>query len=152
MRRIGQELDVWPMSLYRYYHDKDALLDALAEAAASDIKLPPARDTWQHQLRALLQQVANLFATHPGGRCLRLTGPDLPPAAASVAEHAREILAHAGLDPTEARRCWQALVSYAQGAATHNPHNEFHYGLQLILDGIQMNIASAAARQQARVA
>jgi len=23
MRRIAQELDVWPMSLYRYFHDKE---------------------------------------------------------------------------------------------------------------------------------
>ena len=35
MRRIAQELDVWPMSLYRYFHDKQALLEALAEANAA---------------------------------------------------------------------------------------------------------------------
>src|SRR3954453_13226884 len=30
MRRLAQELDVWPMSVYRYFQDKDALLDAMA--------------------------------------------------------------------------------------------------------------------------
>src|SRR5205814_741573 len=29
MRRLAQELDVWPMSVYRYFQDKDALLDAM---------------------------------------------------------------------------------------------------------------------------
>src|SRR3954451_8011577 len=30
MRRLAQELDVWPMSVYRYFRDKDELVDAVA--------------------------------------------------------------------------------------------------------------------------
>jgi len=141
MRRIGQALDVWPMSLYRYFHDKDALLDALAETAATDIDLPSARGSWQRQLRALLQQINATFAAHPGGRRLRLTGPDLPPAAARVTEHACAILTDAGLDTAEAQKAWQALVHYTHGAALQSAEDAFEYGLQLFLDGIQAKVA-----------
>src|SRR3954447_784796 len=34
MRRLALELDVWPMSVYRYFQDKDALLDAMAADVA----------------------------------------------------------------------------------------------------------------------
>ena len=41
MRRIAQQLDVWPMSLYRHFADKEALLDALtadARALAGSVR------------------------------------------------------------------------------------------------------------------
>jgi AcrR family transcriptional regulator len=40
MRRLAQELDVWPMSVYRYFQDKDALLDAMAAGAAAGVTRP----------------------------------------------------------------------------------------------------------------
>jgi AcrR family transcriptional regulator len=152
MRRIGQELDVWPMSLYRYFHDKDALLDALAEAAAADINLPSPRGSWQRQLRALLHEVHATFANHAGGRRLRLTGRGLPPAATRLTEHACAVLRHAGLGPVEAQKAWEALVHYAQGAALQEDKDAFPYGLQLILDGIQAKVAPTPIPQEAQVA
>jgi len=152
MRRIGQELDVWPMTLYRYFHDKDALLDALAEAAAADINLPSARGSWQRQLRTLLQEINATFAAHAGGRRLRLTGTDLPPAAARVTQHACGILTDAGLAAAEAQKAWHALVHYTHGVALQNAEDAFEYGLQLILDGVQAKIARTANPRQARVA
>ncbi len=35
MRRLAQELDVWPMAVYRYFRDKDELLDAVVEQLAA---------------------------------------------------------------------------------------------------------------------
>jgi TetR/AcrR family tetracycline transcriptional repressor len=32
MRRLAQELDVWPMAVYRYFRDKDELVEALSRA------------------------------------------------------------------------------------------------------------------------
>src|SRR4051794_11070052 len=34
MRRLAQELDVWPMSVYTYFRDKDELVDAIAAEVA----------------------------------------------------------------------------------------------------------------------
>jgi AcrR family transcriptional regulator len=136
MRRIAQELDVWPMSLYRYFHDKQALLEALAEAAAEQIELPQIAADWQTQLRQLLAHARTAFATHPGGLHLRLAGPELPPSAARVAESGIEILTAAGLQPAEAKAAWQALVDYLAGSATSDTE-QFEYGLDLNLSALR---------------
>lgn len=148
MRRIAQELDVWPMSLYRYFQDKQALLDALAEAAASGITLPSATGSWRTQLQLLLRQTKTAFQQHPGGLHLRLSGPALPPAAARVTETATQILEAAGLDPVEATAAWQALVHYTAGAAILNAADQFEYGLDRFLDGLQLRITTSPTHQE----
>src|SRR3954452_22812324 len=106
MRRIAQELDVWPMSLYRHFRDKDELLDALAERAASGIKVDDG-DDWRAQVRSLLARARTAFERHPGGArlhrepALRDAGPAL--------------LARGGLSRREAARAWDVLVAYAAG-------------------------------------
>src|SRR2546425_8444125 len=51
MRRLAQELDVWPMSVYRYFQDKDELLDAVVGRAAERVSLPGEAGAWRGQLR-----------------------------------------------------------------------------------------------------
>ena len=62
MRRLAQELDVWPMSVYRYFQDKDELLDALAAGAAEAIALPGAGDSWREALGSLLRSARRALA------------------------------------------------------------------------------------------
>jgi AcrR family transcriptional regulator len=142
MRRIAQELDVWPMSLYRYFRDKQALLDALAEAAVEQIALPEPTADWQAQLRQLLEHARRAFAQHPGGGFLRLTGPALLPAAARVTKAGIEILNEAGLESDEAEIAWHVLVDYLAGSAGAD-NQQFEYGMQLLIDGLRARAASA---------
>src|SRR4051812_43397732 len=65
MRRLAQELDVWPMSLYTYFHDKDELLDAIAARAAGAVALPDEAESWRERLRALLHAVREAVAGNP---------------------------------------------------------------------------------------
>jgi AcrR family transcriptional regulator len=39
MRRLAVALDVWPMAVYRHFADKDALMAAVAEAAARRVRV-----------------------------------------------------------------------------------------------------------------
>lgn len=135
MRRIAQELDVWPMSLYRYFHDKQALLEALAEAAAERIDLPRMGAEWQTQLKQLLYRVRKVRAEHPGGTHLRLSGPGLPPAAARVTDSGTDILLGAGFEPPEAEAAWRALMDYAVGSAASSGE-QFEYGLELLVGAL----------------
>jgi AcrR family transcriptional regulator len=102
MRRIAQELDVWPMSLYRHFRDKDELLDALAERAAEGVE-------GDGDLRTLLARVRAAFERAPGGGRLHREP--------ALREAGMAALASAGLKRAEARRTWDALVAYAAGAA-----------------------------------
>src|SRR3954466_5274956 len=54
MRRLAQELDVWPMAVYRYFRDKDELVDALVDHAAGRMELPGTEGSWRERLRGPL--------------------------------------------------------------------------------------------------
>src|SRR2546425_10656382 len=71
MRRLAQELDVWPMSVYRYFQDKDELLDAVVGRAAERGSLPGEAGAWRGQLRELLHRTRDPPQTDAPG----LPGP-----------------------------------------------------------------------------
>src|SRR3954466_3374483 len=66
MRRLAQELDVWPMSVYRYFQDKDALLDAMASDLMAQLPELPASGSWRERMHDLLDEAARRLADAPG--------------------------------------------------------------------------------------
>src|SRR3954454_21322753 len=117
MRRLAQELDVWPMSVYRYFQDKDALLDAMAAQSAGTITQPDREATWQAQLKSLLHDAQRqLSASAAIGS--RLPRAFLEPEPLKLSEAGMSILDQAGFTGTEAARAWRALWSYTFGFAT----------------------------------
>jgi TetR/AcrR family transcriptional regulator, tetracycline repressor protein len=117
MRRLAQELDVWPMSIYRHFADKDALLDAMAASAAGDVSAPSPRASWRTQITRLLEEAQRSIARSSElGR--RLPRAFLSPAALGLTETAIGILTRAGFSEREAARAWRALWSYTFGFAT----------------------------------
>ena len=141
MRRLATELDVWPMSLYRYFHDKDELLAALADAAAENIAPPSAGGPWREQMQELLAQARSIFERHPGG----MRPQDDGPATARVRDAGLAILERAGFGGDEARSAWQALLAYTAGTAGFDSGDaDFEYGLARILDGLESRLTPAA--------
>src|SRR5260370_18050511 len=53
MRKLAQELSVDPMSLYRHFENKDALLDGVAEALWGEVELTGGETAWEHLLRSM---------------------------------------------------------------------------------------------------
>ena len=134
MRRLAQELDVWPMSIYRYFHDKDELLSALADTVAEDINPPPPTDPWREQMKGLMRQVKALLERHPGSLGPQRNGP----AAARVQSVGVTILERAGTTGDETERAWRAVLVYTAGAASlRSAADEFDYGLERLLEGIE---------------
>jgi AcrR family transcriptional regulator len=110
MRRLAQELDVWPMSLYTYFRDKDELLDAIAAQTAGAVALPDEAESWRERLRALLHAVR--------GSGDSLARAFLTPEALRLSEAALAILDEAGFAKRDAVRAWRALWAYTYGFAT----------------------------------
>ena len=120
MRRLAQELDVWPMSVYRYFRDKDELLDAIAAAAAADVELPGASAPWRERISALLHAARDAIGD-PSGVGSRLPRASLTPEGLRLPEAGLSILADAGCTEEQAASAWRALWSYTFGFATAGP-------------------------------
>jgi AcrR family transcriptional regulator len=118
MRRLAQELDVWPMAVYHWFRDKEALLDAVAASTAGSIELPSADEPWREQLRTLLHGAHEAMARDPAGMGASLARAFLAPEAMRLSEAALAILVQAGLSTREAASAWRALWSYTYGFAT----------------------------------
>jgi AcrR family transcriptional regulator len=114
MRRLAQRLDVWPMGIYRYFHDKDELLDALAESAAGSLALPSSRASWRNQMRALLHEARRVLGADLASRLPRAM---LSPGLLKLSEAGLGILSRAGFSSSEAASAWRALLSYTFGFA-----------------------------------
>jgi AcrR family transcriptional regulator len=68
MRKLGQELGVDAMALYRHVHGKDDLLDGVAELVVGEIERPPASDDWKGALRGHAMAARHVMLRHPWAR------------------------------------------------------------------------------------
>ncbi|MPZ27458.1 MAG: TetR family transcriptional regulator [Micromonosporaceae bacterium] len=66
MRRLGTELGVEGMSLYKHVADKDALLDGIVELLWAEVPAGPAPDAgWRQALRNFADGLYRVFGRHP---------------------------------------------------------------------------------------
>lgn len=70
MRRLGEQLGVEAMALYRYVPSKRDLLDAVVDSLVADVRdndvvLDAPRDGWQDFLQRLAHGVRRMALTHP---------------------------------------------------------------------------------------
>jgi AcrR family transcriptional regulator len=143
MRRLGYELDVWPMSLYRHFRDKDELLDAIVDSAAEEVAAP-AGGPWRARLRTLLADTRAMLGEDPEGLRTRFPRALETEGMLQLTEGGVAILREAGLPPEDAARAWDALFGYTFGVAGLGGGDAaFENGLELVLDGLE---ARAGAR------
>jgi len=64
MRRLGQELDVEAMALYRHVRNKDDILDGIVEVVVAEIELPPSGDDWKAALRRQVMAARTSMLRH----------------------------------------------------------------------------------------
>jgi AcrR family transcriptional regulator len=111
MRRLAEELDVWPMSVYRHFRDKDELLVAIVAAAVGDVDDPDPSLPWRDRLATLTRGIR--AALEPGDLAPRLGQAALAPEVLAVSDTGIAILMEAGFGPDEAARAWHLLLGYA---------------------------------------
>lgn len=65
MRKLGQELDVEAMALYRHVRNKDDILDGIVDVIVGEIDAPEPGDDWQSALRQKIVAARQVMLRHP---------------------------------------------------------------------------------------
>lgn len=118
MRRLGRELGVEAMSLYRHVPNKDALLDGIVELIVLEIEVPADVDgDWKDAARQIVRSYRRAAHSHPNAFPLVTMRPLNTPEGLRRLDATFEILRRAGLDEPTAIVAFRTLASYTRGFA-----------------------------------
>jgi len=117
MRRLGGELGVEAMSLYRHVADRSALLDALATRLATEIEPFPGEEDWADALRTFAGELRSLARRHPAAFALVGTRVLGTPSELRPIEDVLASLRRGGFTPARAIFAYRLVASYARGYA-----------------------------------
>ncbi|QWF84697.1 TetR/AcrR family transcriptional regulator [Amycolatopsis sp. CA-230715] len=116
MRRLGAELSVRPMSLYRHVPSKDDLLELINDAVLGEQRLPdqPSGD-WRADLRLSATEQRAVALRHPWSVTTKIGRPAMGPNALRVNEFAMAALDGFGLDMDTIHGLVGTLRGYVHG-------------------------------------
>jgi AcrR family transcriptional regulator len=118
MRRIGVELGVPTMSLYRWMPSKDDLTLHMLDATRGRIDWPQPPTGWRAQLEMVARAQWEITRQHPWlAQLLSMTRPQLAPNAMMHTEWSMRALSGLGLTGGEALRISLTLVGFGIGTA-----------------------------------
>ena len=124
MRRLAKEVGIPAASVYGYFRDKDELVDAIIDLAASRSPLPELTGSWRDQLRDLMRWLRRELVRHPDLVKVRLERPILSLGVLRVPETGMGILLEAGFAREEAALAYQMLFVYTFGSAAFGPRGD----------------------------
>jgi AcrR family transcriptional regulator len=119
VRGIATRVGVAPNAVYTYFPDKAAVINALVERLLGDVDHGVFADRdqpWRQRVESLALELRGRLAAHPGAVHLMISGPMDGPQALALNERLLELLADAGLDPTDAARAARLLIVYVFGS------------------------------------
>jgi AcrR family transcriptional regulator len=117
VRKLAQELGVDPMTLYRHFANKDALLDGLSDTLWAEIELPQAEADWEATLRSVASSLWSLAHTHPHAYPLLFNRQTFPLEMLRLFDAVIERLQRAGFEQKHAAAIACAVLSFAMGYA-----------------------------------
>jgi AcrR family transcriptional regulator len=118
IRSLAADLDVAPMSLYRYIRDKDDLMDEVVEELLIQSQpMPAAKGTWQARLTVGAEALRRLLVEQPGALYVYLRHPVISPTAIRRMEMMLKILREAGYDTASSKTAYLAIQTYTVGFA-----------------------------------
>jgi AcrR family transcriptional regulator len=119
LRGIAAKVGVAPNAVYTYFPDKAAVEQALVERLLGEVDHGVFADRtmpWRERVESLGLELRARLTAHPGAVALMIGGPMDGPHALALNERLLELLADAGLNPTDAARAAYLLIVYVFGA------------------------------------
>jgi AcrR family transcriptional regulator len=118
MRRLGAELGVEGMAIYRHFPNKAAVLAGLVEVLLAELVIPPPSGIpWQIVFREVARAYRALLLRHPHAIPLLAALPLSDPAAGRAAGAVMAQLRAAGFDAPEALKTLATITSFVVGVA-----------------------------------
>jgi AcrR family transcriptional regulator len=119
MRRVAQELETGPASLYAHVSNKDELAELMLDAVLSDVPLPePDVNRWDEQVKELVRAQIGAMVAHPGiARVAWNIAVPVNPSSLHQGEAMLTLLRTGGLDLRQATFASDALALYAKAYA-----------------------------------
>jgi AcrR family transcriptional regulator len=179
MRRLGEELGVEAMSLYKHVANKDDILDGIVDLVASEIALPAIGGDWKMAMRRRAISAHGVLLRHPWATMLIVSRANVGPAMLRYVDRTIGCLREAGFSYAMADHAWNAIDNHVYGftlqklsfpfqpeeyaqvakaflpmipedeypylhglsrqviAGKHDGVQDFEFGLDLILDGLE---------------
>lgn len=132
-RRLADELGVKSPALYWHFHNKQELLDAMADKLIREAGMGPPRsgETWQQWLARRVRAYRTSLLAYPDSARIVTEAQQLSPAAIRAFNEELEAMVALGFAPVQALHTITALTNYVNGfilqeqssrqPATHGP-------------------------------
>ena len=138
MRRLGEELGVEAMSLYKHVANKEDLLDGMVDLVFAEIELPTGDPDWRTAMRARAVSARAALTRHPWATALMQSRT--APGGATLRHHDTVIgtLRRAGFSVALTAHAFSAIDAYVYGFALQERSLPFESAEQAEEVGRQM--------------
>jgi AcrR family transcriptional regulator len=145
IRGVADRLRVTPMALYRHVGDKEGLLDGLADALYSELRLPAPTDDWWAGLAGVARSTRAVLLKHPWAVPL-FSRPLASPHALALDSALAAALRTAGFSPAEATELHHQLSNMLFALVRPELDGRrnkaaFERGLELLRDGLSTRLS-----------
>ncbi|HUR49815.1 MAG TPA: TetR/AcrR family transcriptional regulator C-terminal domain-containing protein [Acidimicrobiales bacterium] len=135
IRALASRLDVSPMHLYRFFRDKEELLDLVTDAALGSDLVPPLDPDldWHTELAAACRRVWERFRHQPETARLILSRPSVTANGFRAVSGILAILGKGGIGDDRAIALYQLLRDFCMSSAVASSRRD-RPSLQRVLD------------------
>jgi AcrR family transcriptional regulator len=115
MRRLGSQLGVEAMSIYKHVADKDEILNGIIDLVIGEIELPPAGTEWRVAMRERATSARRVLVSHPWAVGMMESRATLGPASLTYVDAVIGSLRAGGFSNAMAAHAFLLLDSYIYG-------------------------------------
>ena len=115
MRRLGEDLGVKAMSLYKHVPNKDAVLDGMVDIVVGEITLPAIGGDWRAEMRKRAISAHQILVRHPWATMLVVSRMNVGPAMLRYLDATIGCLRKAGFSFAMTDYAWNGIDSYVYG-------------------------------------